>query len=73
MKELDEKGFVFLDDNKKPFWVSMRYNKPMLAYWNDGWVNLREVSQSEIFKFNQTAVLEEHAEIYHKKHDDKFL
>jgi len=69
MKKLDEKGFVFLDANKKPYWVAIRCGNPMLAYWNnDGWVNLRQINQTQIWQYYQYVISEEEAEIYHKKY-----
>ncbi len=67
---LDEKGFVFIDDKNMPYWVAMRYEKPMLAYWHADkrWVNLRELNGGEVMLMNQKAISEEYAEIYHEQH-----
>lgn len=70
-KLLDEKGFVFIDGHSRPYWVAMRYGKPMIAYWHEGqksWVNLREASQTDIWQMNNLAISDEYAEIYHKQH-----
>ena len=66
MKELDEHGFIFLDDNQRPFLCRMWGGKPWLFYWHseNHWVSLREVTQSEIFMFPHN-LTEEHQQLYH--------
>jgi len=54
LDKLDEKGFVFLDDNSNPYRCAILDSQPWLFYWNKGqktWVTLRPVSQSEIQSF----------------------
>ena len=71
IKELDENGFVFLDDNNRPYWIAMRYGEPIIAYWHEGnksWVNLRKATQSDIWMGNKRALPDDQAEIYHKQH-----
>lgn len=53
-KDIDEKGFVFIDDNGNPYRCAMLGGQPWLFYWHNNhksWVTLREVSQSEIQNF----------------------
>ncbi len=72
-KLLNEKGFVFIDDNNDPYWIAIRNGKPMMAYWNnDGWVNLREVTQTEIFSWCDVKIPEDQAKYYHKKHEENY-
>jgi hypothetical protein len=54
LEELDKKGFVFLDEDSRPFRCAMWGGLPWLFYWNDSqraWVSLRPVSQMEIWTF----------------------
>jgi hypothetical protein len=69
--ELDKRGFVFIDDKDMPYWVAIRYGKPMLAYWHEvqkSWVNLREVTLIEIGFMYQRRLEDELAMYYHKLH-----
>lgn len=72
METLDEKGFVFIDDKNMPYWVAIRYNKPMLAYWHKGqnsWVNLRPINQTEIWIASEKKLSENLANMYHDLHE----
>jgi hypothetical protein len=54
LEKLDEKGFVFLDDNKRLYRCAMWGGQPWLFYWHDHqktWVSLRQVSQMETWSF----------------------
>lgn len=72
---LDEKGFVFIDDNNRPFWVAMRFNRPTLLYWHADkkWVTLREVTTIEIWEMNDQAIPEHLAEKYHEQHKKQLI
>lgn len=48
---LSEKGFVFLDDKRRPYLCSLWGGKPWLFYWHEhqkSWVSLREVTFDEV-------------------------
>ena len=71
MEKLDEKGFVFIDGNSRPYWCRLWGGVPWFMYWNDSqksWVTLREVNQTEVWAANEMAISDEMAEIYHKQH-----
>jgi len=75
LEQLDEKGFVFIDGNNRPFWCCMYHGTPWIMYWNDGqkaWVTLRQVNQTEIWQANEMAIPDDQAEIYHKQHREQF-
>lgn len=74
MEELTEKGFVFIDDYSKPFFIRMWSGVPWLFYWHPDkkWVSLRKVSQTEIWQFHEKVLSEEMAEIYHKANAKQF-
>jgi hypothetical protein len=68
---LDEKGFVFIDDLNRPYWVAMWCDKAMIFYWHEAqksWVTLREATQIDVWEMEQKKISEEYAEIYHKQH-----
>lgn len=71
LEQLDEKGFVFIDGNSRPYWCRMYYNEPWFMYWHEGnksWVTLRKVTQTEVWQANEMAISDELAEIYHEQH-----
>jgi hypothetical protein len=70
VRELDEKGFVFLDDAGKPFWCTMYHGKPRLMYWHvEGhWVTWKFVTQADIFSFPHN-LTEEQQQVYHDQHN----
>ena len=73
METLDEKGFVFLDGNNRPYWCRMYGGNPWYMYWHEGqksWVTLRRVNGSEVMIAHVKALPEYMAEIYHKQHND---
>lgn len=43
MAVLDEKGFVFLDDNGKPFWCRLWEGEAWMFYWHPDkrWVSIK--------------------------------
>ena len=70
--ELDEKGFVFIVNNR-PYWCRMYGGNPWFMYWHDGqksWVTLRRVNQTEIWMANENAISEDLAQIYHDMHKE---
>ena len=72
---LDEKGFVFIDENNRPYWCRMYYDNPWWMYWHENqksWVTYRKVTQGEVFACSQMKISEDLAEIYHKQHE-KFI
>jgi hypothetical protein len=64
-KLLDEKGFVFLDDNNRPYKCCMWGDGPWLFYWHaDGhWVSLKPVSQFQVWHFPHN-LTDEQQEMY---------
>lgn len=71
MDKLDEKGFVFLDRNNRPYLCAIWERVPWLFYWHpdNHWVSLRRVSQSEMWGFPHNLTKEEQA-IYWKRHNE---
>ena len=72
MKKLNEKGFVFIDKNDRPYWCRIYGEKPWFMYWHDGqssWVTLREVNQMDIFIAYESKISNAQAEIYHNEHE----
>lgn len=69
MNELDEKGFVFLDDASRPYWCRVWCDNPWLFYWHPDYkfVSLRQVTQADIFGFPHN-LSEEEQQIYIDKH-----
>jgi len=68
---LNDKGFVFIDIDSKPYWCRMYDNAPWFLYWNEGqksWVTLRKVNQTEIWQAYQRVIPKEQAEMYHSSH-----
>lgn len=75
MKELSEKGFVFIDDKNTPYWVRKWGNGAWIFYWHDGqksWVSYRQINQSEVWEFNSRSIADDQAEIYHAQHKKSF-
>jgi hypothetical protein len=75
LEKLDEKGFVFIDDNSRPYWCRMWGDEPWFMYWNDGqksWVTLRRANQTDIWMANEKKIPDEQAQIYHDLHE-KFI
>lgn len=66
MKTLDETGFVFLDDAKKPYLVRILESNPWLYYWHpdNKWVTLRRLTQAEVWTFSNRRLPEEQAQLY---------
>lgn len=67
MSNLDEKGFVFLDDRNAPYQVRMWDGKPWLCYWNEAYkcfTSLRPVSQAEILQFSKHRLPQDQADLY---------
>lgn len=71
MDELDEKGFIFLDDADRPYWCRMWGDSPWLFYWHPDykWVSLRQLSQTDIWRFPHN-LSEEEQQIYIDKHQE---
>jgi len=73
MEELDEKGFVFIGNDNRPYWCCMYYDSPWFMYWNDGqksWVTKRKVNQTQIWVAMERKIPDEQAEIYHRQHEE---
>lgn len=71
MKELDEKGFVFIDRNDRPYWCCMYGGRPWFMRWHDAqksWVTLKEVNQTDIWLAHEKKISNKQAEIYHDLH-----
>ena len=58
--------FVFLDDNDRPYRVTMYGGEPWLFYWHADkhWVTLRTVTQPEIWEWQARRLPPEHAALY---------
>lgn len=68
---LDEKGFIFLDDNSKPYLCRMWHKRPWLFYWHpdNQWVSLRLLTQSDVWSFPRN-LTEEQQQYYRDKHQE---
>ncbi len=55
MNELNEKGFVFIDDRNRPYWCRLYGNHPWIMYWHEAqksWVTYKKVTQLEIWIYS---------------------
>lgn len=71
MEELNECGFVFLDDANTPYWCRMYHGQPWLMRWNFGmgaFCTLRPVTQTEVWEFPHNLTEEQQA-YYRDKHN----
>ena len=68
-KILDEKGFIFLDVENRPYLCRIWEGEPWLFYWHceNHWVSYRKVNQNDIDLFPRNLTKEEQ-EIYHELH-----
>lgn len=69
-KELDKRGFVFIDDKSKAYWVGLWDGEPWMFYWHPDrkWVSFRRVTQIDVFAFSVKRISEAEADIYHRQH-----
>lgn len=67
LEKLDEKGFVFIGNDQKPYWCRTYDKEAWLLWWHPDkkWVTKRKVSQSEVWLFNEGALPNEEAQLYH--------
>jgi hypothetical protein len=74
MKELDEKGFVFLDDKKRPWWCRMWEDRAWLFYWHaEGrWVSYQPITQMDVWQFPHNLTAEQQ-QLYHDQHEKKSM
>ena len=75
MFELNEKGFVFMDDRNHPYWCRLYHGNPWFMYWHENqksWITYRQATQTDIFQTFQMKISDELAEIYHEQHK-KFI
>jgi hypothetical protein len=73
LEQLDEKGFVFIDENNRPFWCRMYGGRPWFMRWHEGqksWVTLKPVNQMDVWMAHEKKISDEQAELYHKKHEE---
>jgi hypothetical protein len=70
MKELDETGFVFLDDNQRPYKCAMWGKAAWLFYWHpEGhWTSARRVTQMDIWTMPRN-LSDEQQQLYHDEHN----
>jgi hypothetical protein len=69
--EVDEKGFVIIDANNRPYWYTLYNGEPWVMYWHDAqkaWVTLKKVNQVNIYSAYDMKISDEEAEIYHELH-----
>jgi len=66
MKQLDETGFVFIDDKDDPYHVRMWNDVAWLFRWHpdNQWVSLRPITQGEIWEIGDRKLSPEEAELY---------
>lgn len=68
--ELDEKGFVFID-NGHIMWCTVYKNQLQLFGFNcHKWNRLRLITQDEVQEFYKKAIPEDKANYYHRLHAD---
>ncbi len=65
---LDEKGFVFIGDDYRPYWCRMDGDTPWFYSWHPDkkWISLKQVSQMEVWIANTNRLTEEQANMYHQ-------
>ena len=71
MKELNDKGFIFLDDMNRPWLCRMWNDEPWLFYWHEyenHWVSGKRVTQSDVWTFPHNLTRKEE-QYYHDAHD----
>jgi len=71
--ELDTKGFVIIDSNRQPFCIKLLHGKPVMLKWIDKrkiWVTAGKLDESMISAWAKCAIPDEHAELYHKQHEE---
>lgn len=68
--KIDEKGFVFLDLNSRPYLVRRWGDGVWIFYWHKDrhWVSLRQLASPEIVAMFDRKLPPERAELYHKLH-----
>ncbi|CAB1249642.1 hypothetical protein ACFHWD_18625 [Clostridium sp. MT-14] len=69
MKELDSKGFVFLDILSRPYRCAIKKDEAWLFYWNKiqkVWISLRPLSQQEVVNFQKPELPKRKQEMYFK-------
>lgn len=66
-EKLDEKGVVFLDMAKRPYWIRLWGGEPWLCYWHreNHWVSLRKITNVDVFPDNLPL---EYQNVYHLMH-----
>ncbi len=68
---LNDNGFVFLDDNNRPFLCRMWGGNPWLFYWHEGqksWVTHTPVNTSNVMLYYEKALDDDQANLYHDLH-----
>lgn len=70
--KLDEKGFVFLDDDSRPYRCCMYCGTPWLFYWHPDkvWVTLKPVTQTDIWSMPHN-LTQEQQDCYFSKEEAK--
>lgn len=69
LKKLDEKGFVFIGNDQKPYLCRMIENVPWFCYWHPDkrWVTLRQCNQQEVWAANKKELAPFLNSPYHKE------
>ncbi len=68
----DFKDFVFIDAQSRPYYCKLWEDEIWLFRWNDlakHWISLREVTEWELPIYEQLAIPEDQAKIYHDLND----
>ena len=71
-KALDEKGFVFIGSDGKPYWCRIYGEVPWFMYWHESqksWVTLQQVNTAQIMFAYENKLSDKDAQIYHELHD----
>ena len=64
--EVDERGFVFIGDDGRPYWCALHCGEPWLFWWHPDrhWVTLHPVTKMYVWALPRT--LTDHEEdVYH--------
>ncbi len=70
-KPLNEKGFVFIGGDGRPYMCAMWGDNPWLFYWHaeNHWVTMKQVTQTEIWRMPKN-LTDAEQDVYRKKHEE---
>lgn len=68
--KLDEKGFIFMSADKKPYLCKLHYGQPWVFSWQGFWKALRKSNEEELLMSRSRAVTQDIWDYYNKKHGE---